>query len=618
MIGDEDSEIIAEGQDGADGKSAFDIWLENGHSGNISDFLAWMKDTSSMIGPKYAANTSEAMMINNTPTLYYIPNGSTFDVYLADEQGVAAKSLATDVPGDITNYAGIYDVSADHNDTPYASLSAALAAIPTTAQKGGMTIKFILRSNTGTEQEPVYKDEYVQYILTRSTWSVVSTDWKRVNSVNSSEGEDGGDLDFADDEGNIALRISGGHMRTKYFDSQKALVAMGMSEFPDFDVAEDYDIGDVVRYDGLLYKFTSAHQSGEWDEADVESTTILEKARVELPISIVQSPYHDLVFQDDNGNTVLRVSGGHIRTQKFNSANINGGTTPTPAPTPTPSTSARKLGFKKVAHKGNVAGVAGLYNNTLGAFYNAAIQGFDMIELDVRRTSDNVYVIFHDATIYVKESDGVYVPTNSTDSNATPITIRESDYETLSSIVLSNESIYGVQRIPTLEQALHLCYHLGIGCQIDMKLGMDGAEDIVSIVRNCGMQGKVFYGLNGGTTAANINNILSLDGDARFFGDTGENSQFDPVTIAALSADIKKRCLIYVYASNLDNGKIASTRGAGIRLMLIDTTPSNIIDAMAYHPDYIQVTAGSLADIVSTIEDTYDTSLYEFNNNNNE
>ena len=33
----------AAGKDGADGKSAYEIWLEEGHSGSKSDFLEWLK-----------------------------------------------------------------------------------------------------------------------------------------------------------------------------------------------------------------------------------------------------------------------------------------------------------------------------------------------------------------------------------------------------------------------------------------------------------------------------------------------------------------------------------------------------------------------------------------------
>lgn len=81
---------------------------------------------------------------------------------------------------------GIYDVSLsnliDGNPTIYETLTAALNAVPSNKRKGGISIKFILRTNTGTEEEPVYNDEYVQYRLMKTAWSNVAGDWQGVDS----------------------------------------------------------------------------------------------------------------------------------------------------------------------------------------------------------------------------------------------------------------------------------------------------------------------------------------------------------------------------------------------------------------------------------------------------
>lgn len=42
-----------------------------------------------------------------------------------------------------------------------------------------------------------------------------------------------------------------------------------------FDTATAYAVGDVVIYDGDLYKFTSAHAAGAWDSSDVSATTVV-------------------------------------------------------------------------------------------------------------------------------------------------------------------------------------------------------------------------------------------------------------------------------------------------------------------------------------------------------
>ena len=39
----EDGKDGQDGKDGVDGKSAYEIWLENGHEGTETDFLAWLK-----------------------------------------------------------------------------------------------------------------------------------------------------------------------------------------------------------------------------------------------------------------------------------------------------------------------------------------------------------------------------------------------------------------------------------------------------------------------------------------------------------------------------------------------------------------------------------------------
>lgn len=83
-----------------------------------------------------------------------------------------------------------------------------------------------------------------------------------VNVIGNSDSD--ADLDIADENGKVALRLSGGDIKTKNFDSRNIKISVG-----------------------------------DDDEADLD-------------------------FADDNGHVALRVSGGHIKTKNFDSANVVG------------------------------------------------------------------------------------------------------------------------------------------------------------------------------------------------------------------------------------------------------------------------------------------------------
>lgn len=42
-----------------------------------------------------------------------------------------------------------------------------------------------------------------------------------------------------------------------------------------FDPGRDYEVGDYTIYDNTVWKFTTAHPAGKWDESHVEKTRIL-------------------------------------------------------------------------------------------------------------------------------------------------------------------------------------------------------------------------------------------------------------------------------------------------------------------------------------------------------
>lgn len=58
--------------------------------------------------------------------------------------------------------------------------------------------------------------------------------------------------------------------------SQKAVTEMaGLDEYPVFSESTAYSAGDVVNYNGKLYKFTADHAAGVWSGTDVEETDVV-------------------------------------------------------------------------------------------------------------------------------------------------------------------------------------------------------------------------------------------------------------------------------------------------------------------------------------------------------
>ena len=57
--------------------------------------------------------------------------------------------------------------------------------------------------------------------------------------------------------------------------SQRAVTEMvGLDNYPTFSESTTYAIGDVVNYNGKLYRFTAKHAAGAWSGTDVEGWSL--------------------------------------------------------------------------------------------------------------------------------------------------------------------------------------------------------------------------------------------------------------------------------------------------------------------------------------------------------
>ncbi|MBQ8393663.1 MAG: hypothetical protein IJX51_07855 [Clostridia bacterium] len=228
-----------------------------------------------------------------------------------------------------------------------------------------------------------------------------------------------------------------------------------------------------------------------------------------------------------------------------------------------------KMSIKKnwitSAHRGFVDGK--LKENSLAAYYNAYLNGADMIETDARFTCDGVLVVNHDATVTGFNDKGEEVT----------YIVAETPAKTVCSVILSKDDVWGTQRVPTLEQVLNLAYHTGLHVNIDLKNGYQSAEPVAKAVLKCGMQGKIVYALNG-SGMKGIEAILAIDPDARFI-DRGVGFAH---TVSGF-AERGKRC--FCYTDDVSEENINAIRNAGCLLALISLKPDNFEAAIRQKPD---------------------------------
>lgn len=234
------------------------------------------------------------------------------------------------------------------------------------------------------------------------------------------------------------------------------------------------------------------------------------------------------------------------------------------------------------AHRGFVD--AALKENSLAAYYNAYLNGADMIETDARLSSDGVLIVNHDPTVTGINANGETVT----------YTVAETPSSDICALILSSDDKWGVQRVPTLEQVLNLAYHTGLIVNIDMKNGMNCVEAVVNLVLKCGMQGRVIYALNG-SGMVGINAILAKDPDARFI----DSASHFLNTVSGF-AERGKRC--FAYTSNISADAVNAIRTGGCMVALISLNSSNFELAMAYHPDMCEYLHTS---DFKAIEDSY-------------
>lgn len=133
-------------------------------------------------------------------------------------------------------------------------------------------------------------------------------------------------------------------------------------------------------------------------------------------------------------------------------------------------------GIKVVAHRGGVG--LGVPENTLPAIQKAIETGAQLVELDIRETSDGHLILMHDTTVD-RTTDG--------SGRVDEMTLRE--IKELDAGGWHSERFRGIE-VPTLEEALNLMKGK-ISPDLDFKDG--NVEKLVEVVNRVGVAGESFY-----------------------------------------------------------------------------------------------------------------------------
>lgn len=101
-----------------------------------------------------------------------------------------------------------------------------------------------------------------------------------------------------------------------------ALDSTGLGDYPTFSESTAYSAGNVVNYNGKLYKFTADHAAGAWIGSDAEAWSLTKGIENSVQMYHNNITDTDLEISDDKKNILARFVEGHIETKNFNSAEV--------------------------------------------------------------------------------------------------------------------------------------------------------------------------------------------------------------------------------------------------------------------------------------------------------
>ena len=147
-----------------------------------------------------------------------------------------------------------------------------------------------------------------------------------IYAVDSSDGDS--ELDIADGQGNVIVRLDDGHIQTKYFDSSWVLNEIEYIEdnaVMNALIDTPYSDLDIVDTSGnVILRLNEGHiQTKNFNSIDCSEFDFDKDYPYTISHVYSQKDESDFDLADSSGNVLVRFVNGHIKTKNFDSENID-------------------------------------------------------------------------------------------------------------------------------------------------------------------------------------------------------------------------------------------------------------------------------------------------------
>lgn len=296
---------------------------------DAQDVVNQVKDQETKSIQAVAAREAEILAKSNAAELSFDNTDTSFS-------GTNVQDALKETNGKLSELESevIYDVTANNGGATFSSLSALLSSknlsilIPTSVRHGGISIRFA-QSND---------NKYIQARLMANSFTTDITQWQcstsKIKAGSKDLVESGGvkkytdenfarqdinslsDLDFVDDSRNILMRLKGGHIKTKNFDSENI---------------ENKNIRNGTIDDTKLSKvhpYIEENKVTDLSIIDNDGNVLanyhdgIHETKKPSPYTIKNSNENDIDIEDANRNRILSIKDGHIKTKNFDSESV--------------------------------------------------------------------------------------------------------------------------------------------------------------------------------------------------------------------------------------------------------------------------------------------------------